>query len=212
MQLAPPTNSYVKVASEKERWEATFAGVEYFYGHDPGPLARRVVKYHQAFSEQAGYALDAGCGEGQDLVFLAQNGYDATGIEFTTHGVEKTRKLLHATQQNANVEQGNLTDCPLEFYDVVLAVNCLQFLGEKADSALFRLMAAVKPNGFMGLSLFAREANQPEIAGTIWRISFADLLGRFADWQPIEAANLWQWNIQTNQPQAFVTLIARRTK
>lgn len=210
MKIAPPTNSKLSVSSEKERWETLFQGKEYFYGHEPGPIARRAVKYHRAFAQKPNRALDAGCGEGQDLIFLAQQGYDATGIEFTTHGVEKTRNLLQITKQTAKVIHGDLSDCPLESYDVVIAVNCLQFIGQNASSTLSRLMKAVDPGGIIGLSLFARQPQQAEIEGTIWRVSLPDLLTRFEGWQMIEAANLWQWNTQTNEPQSFVTLIARR--
>ena len=216
MQLTAPTNSQVNVTSEKERWETIFQREDFFYGHEPGPVARRAVKYHKALaaqrSEIAANALDAGCGEGQDLVYLAQNGYKATGIEFTPSGVEKTRKLLQLNQQKAEVAEGNLADCLLQIYDLVLAVNSLQFMGEQAATTLSRLQNAVSHGGIIGLSLFAREAHQPEISGTIWRVTLPDLLARFENWQIIEAANLWQWNLQTNEAQAFVTLIAQRPK
>ncbi len=210
MKLAAPTNSKIAITNEKERWETLFQNKEYFYGHEPGPIARRAVRYHRALSENPRRALDAGCGEGQDLVFLAQQGYQATGIDFTAHGVEKTRKFLQITNQTAQVRHADLSDCPLDSYDLVIAVNCLQFIGENAPATLSRLMEAVHSGGIIGLSLFAREAQQPEVEGTIWRVSLSDLLARFEDWQMLEAANLWQWNTQTNEPQAFVTLIARR--
>src|SRR5688500_15468043 len=75
-------------------WERAFAGEEYYYGDEPGPVARRAVRYHRRFLPEGGTALDAGCGEGQDLLFLAERGYAATGIEFTPSGAAKSQRLL----------------------------------------------------------------------------------------------------------------------
>ena len=68
---------------EYQRWSAVFAGDDYYYGSEPGPVARRAVRYHRRYRPRGGTALDAGCGEGQDLAFLAEQGYVATGVEFT---------------------------------------------------------------------------------------------------------------------------------
>ena len=86
--------------AEYEHWNATFAGDDYFYGHEPGPVARRAVRYHSALKTDGGRALDVGCGEGQDVLFLAQSGYAVTGLELTQNGVEKTRRLLQSRAYN----------------------------------------------------------------------------------------------------------------
>jgi SAM-dependent methyltransferase len=210
MKPAPPTNSKKAVVSEKARWEGLFQGTDFYYGHEPGPVARRAVKYHRALTLVPGLALDAGCGEGQDLVFLAQRGYKATGIDLTEQGTIKTRRLLKLMNQTAEVMQGDILEFSPMIYDLVLAVNCLQFLGVHGAATLQRLMQAVKPGGIIGLSLFAQEKDQAEVENTIWRTTLPDLLHFFADWQLLETANLWQWNMQTDQPQAFATLIAQR--
>src|SRR5438874_8799924 len=80
--------------SEYQRWNAVFAGDEYYYGSEPGPVARRAVRYYRQYRPRGGTALDAGCGEGQDLAFLAECGYVATGVEFTPSGGAKAGRLL----------------------------------------------------------------------------------------------------------------------
>ena len=205
-----PTNSSRSVSSEKERWNSLFHGDSYYYGHDPGPLARRAVRYHRSLADKPGRALDAGCGEGQDLLFLSQQGYEATGIEFTSNGWRKTQQLLTESGVTAQLHEADLRHCPLEIYDLVIAVNSVQFLGSDAPAVLQRLIQAVATNGVLALSLFAREAHQNEVENTIWRTTLTDLQTLLPGWQWLEAANLWQWNTQTNLPQAFVTLIARK--
>jgi len=74
----------------------------------------------------------------------------------------------------------------------------------------------VAPGGVLGLSLFAREDEQPPLQGDIYFTTLAELIGILnphplqAGWQMIETAQLWQWNQRTNEAQPFVTLIARR--
>jgi len=82
--------------SQHDYWSKAFSGAEFYYGQDAGPVARRAVRYHAPslappihldaaqhsmqlpVQNSAPSALDAGCGEGQDLAFLAQCGYRAT--------------------------------------------------------------------------------------------------------------------------------------
>ena len=93
-------------------------------------------------------------------------------------------------------------------FDLVLAVNCLQFLGADAPRALQRVKELVAPGGVIGLSMFARDdAATAPVDGTIYRWTLDELQLNFTGWQPFEAARLWQWNGES--PQPFVTLIAR---
>ncbi len=204
---------------EFTRWSRIYAGDEYYYGHEPGPVARRAVRYARPFMEPGARALDAGCGEGQDLVFLVEQGYAATGIEWTPDGARKTRRLLQSRALHAEVVEGDLrrlhelrataSDAPAH-YDLVLSVNALQFMGRDAPACLDMLMRLTSPGGVIGLSLFAREDDAPQISGTIFFFTLDELLARFDGWQPLEAARLWQWNA-AGEAQAFVTFIARKS-
>ena len=200
-----------KMNSELERWTRTFAGDEYFYGHDPGPVARRAARYHRPLlrPNHSANALDIGCGEGQDLLFLAQQNYDATGLDFTQTGIDKARAILKSNGQRADLIRADILSWSTdEKFDLVLAINSLQFLGEDAPRALWRTQELVKPGGVIGLSMFARDdASTSPIEGAIYRWTLDELQQNFSGWQPFEAARLWQWNSQG--PQPFVTLIAR---
>ena len=197
--------------SELERWTRNFAGDEYFYGHEPGPVARRAVRYHRPLlrPKQSANALDVGCGEGQDLLFLAQQGYVSIGLDFTATGLAKARQLVKSNGCEAAFFRADISKWETDTqFDLVLAINCLQFLGEDAPATLKYVQSLVKPGGVIGLSMFARDdANESPVQDTIYRWTLDELQANFADWQPLEAARLWQWNGQN--PQPFVTLIAR---
>ncbi len=196
---------------ELERWTRNFADSEYLYGHDPGPVARRAIRYQKPLlaSGQTASALDVGCGEGQDLLFLAREGYAATGIDFTETGIAKARTIVENNGQSAELVRADILNWQTdEKFDLVLAVNSLQFLGEDAPRALQITQDLVAPGGVIGLSMFARDdPNQSPLDDTIYRWTLDELQLNFTGWQPFEAARLWQWN--ADGPQPFVTLIAR---
>jgi len=205
-----PTDPRRPVDAELTRWSRIYAGDQYYYGEEPGPVARRAVRYHRPHQPRGGTALDAGCGEGQDLAFLAERGYHATGVEFTPDGARKARLLLEERGLAGEVLHQDLRDLDASRqYDLVLAVNTVQFLGVDAPACLQRLMECVAPGGVLGLSMFGREPGDAPVRGTVAFVVFEELLARFQGWQRLEAAKLWQWNVQTDEPQAFVTLIAR---
>src|SRR5688572_4573285 len=94
--------------TQYQQWNTIFASEGYYYGSEPGPVARRAVRYHHPQFPTISTALDVGCGEGQDLAYLAAQGYEATGIEFTPHGVTKTQQLLSKRGLQGNVQQQDL--------------------------------------------------------------------------------------------------------
>ena len=195
---------------EFDRWSRLFAGPSLYYGHDPGPVARRAVRYHRPMRPGGGSALDAGSGEGQDLLFLWEQGYQATGVEWTPDGLAKTRRLLGAATSQVRLVQEDLRDWRSdERFDLVIAVNSVQFLGAEAPDTLLKLASAVAPGGVIGLSVFAREdPSHPALHGSIYRWTLDEILFLFRDWHLLEAACLYQWGAAGKQ--AFVTLIAGR--
>jgi len=206
--------------SQLHFWNARFAGTEYFYGFDAGPVARRAVRYHRPlWKGSAPSALDIGCGEGQDLAFLAEAGYVATGLEPTASGAQKTRRLLHERGLQAEVVNADWREySPPSQFDLVLAVNSLQFLGADAALGLERARDAVAPGGVLGLSLFARAEGEETVHDGVAFFTEPELLAHFdcegaeRRWQRLETAQLAQWNRDTNRPQPFLTLVAQRLK
>ena len=63
-------------------------------------------------SLEPGRALDLGCGEGRNAVWLASRGWAVTGVDFSDVGLEKARRLAEA---QAVVVEWHLAD--LRFYE-----------------------------------------------------------------------------------------------
>jgi len=76
---------------EPESWDERYSGDESIWSGKPN--AQLVA---EASKLTPGTALDVGCGEGGDVVWLAQQGWHVTGADFSANGLERAAK--HAEQ------------------------------------------------------------------------------------------------------------------
>ena len=93
-----------------------------------------------------GRALDVGCGEGADAVWLATRGWDVTALDVS--GVALARAARHAEQAQVAVRwvHAGLVEAALPAFDLVSAQYpaLLRTDGHDAEAAL---LAAVAPGG-----------------------------------------------------------------
>lgn len=94
-----------------------------------------------------GRALDMGCGTGTNLVFLAANGWQADGVDFSRLAVNAARRRLRKAGLNAAVWLEDVTTLTSihSTYNYILDIGCyhqLSTAGRRAYRAnLSRLMA-----------------------------------------------------------------------
>ncbi|RNI19854.1 class I SAM-dependent methyltransferase [Flexivirga caeni] len=74
---------------EASAWQERYAGADSIWSGDPNP---QLVA--EASKLTPGTALDVGCGEGGDVIWLAQHGWHATGADFSSNGL--ARAAQHA--------------------------------------------------------------------------------------------------------------------
>lgn len=92
-----------------------------------------------------GRALDLGCGEGRNAIWLAEKGWQVTAVDFSAVGIEKARQLAATRGVEVKWDVANLTEYHLEpaaAYDLVfltfihLARKDFVGLLRKAEDAL----------------------------------------------------------------------------
>jgi SAM-dependent methyltransferase len=99
-----------------------------------------------------GRALDAGCGEGADSIWLAGRGWQVTGVDISTVALD--RAAAHAAAAGPEIagrigwQQADLLDWDpgQDRYDLATA-HYMHFPPGSRDKAFRRLAAAVRPGG-----------------------------------------------------------------
>ncbi len=128
---------------DSEDWDRRYGGSEFLWTRE----ANRFLVQETA-QLAPGRALDLACGEGRNAVWLAERGWQVTGVDFSKIGLEKARQLQNARHVQAAWIDADLLDYrpePGEF-DLVL-VFYLQVPAAQRTPILRRAAEAVAPAG-----------------------------------------------------------------
>ena len=95
-----------------------------------------------------GRALDLGCGEGRNAIWLAERGWRVDAVDFAAAGLAKARRLAAAKQVAVNWVEADLLDYDLaeNTFDLVI-MPFLQLPAEDRQTLLARVRKAVRPGG-----------------------------------------------------------------
>lgn len=173
-----PVDGYIGDPVVHAEWDQRYAAREQLWSGQPnGALVAAVAGL------TPGRALDVGCGEGADAVWLAGSGWDVTALEVS--GVALQRAAGHARDAgvtvrwvHAELAQARL---PPASFDLVSALY--PALLRSSDAAAERaLLSPVAPNGVLLLVHHAGiETHQPQDCGLdpadyVWPSMVAALL------------------------------------
>ena len=124
---------------EREDWNRRFRERGLVHGGEPDPT---VVA--EAERLRPGRALDLGCGQGRNAAWLAQHGWDVTGVDFSDVALETARSVAPGVEW----VQADLREYePAEgAYDLVLYVF-VQLPAAERRAVLRRAAVALAPGG-----------------------------------------------------------------
>lgn len=140
-----------------EFWNERFKNQDYMYGVHVNDFLKEQA--HRI--EEGGKVLNLAEGEGRNAVYLAEQGYDVRGVDFSAHGRDKAMKL--AQQRNVVIayELADLTtyDMGASNWDAIVSIFC--HMHETERPGLYRsIKQALKPGG-----LFVQEVyNKKQLA------------------------------------------------
>jgi SAM-dependent methyltransferase len=129
-------------APDKERWNKIFTSAESNFNRKPNAFLTGAVK-----GRKPGKALDIGMGQGRNSIYLAQQGWDVTGVDISEEGIrvaqETAAKL--GVKINPVLKSVDEFDFGREQWDLVAGIFMHQFVSRHAD----KIHAALKPGGIV---------------------------------------------------------------
>ena len=128
-------------------WDERYGATDQLWSGDPN---QRLVE--QVADLTPGTALDVGCGEGGDAIWLASQGWQVVGMDVSPVGL--ARAAQHAVQAGAEIamritwQQADMLSWapPPEQFDLVSA-HFIHLPSAERESLHRRLAAAVRPGG-----------------------------------------------------------------
>ncbi|AGS34691.1 hypothetical protein B841_06090 [Corynebacterium maris DSM 45190] len=124
-----------------EDFDEFYAQGQQWSGNPNDSLVREVAEM------TPGTALDVGCGEGADLLWLAEQGWTVVGVDPADAAVERSRALLddHGFAEQSTVIAGDVADVEGQSFDLVIGFYVP--LPEEDTTTVAALEQLVAPGG-----------------------------------------------------------------
>jgi SAM-dependent methyltransferase len=128
-----------------EDWDRRYAGRELLWTAEPN---RFLVAETEGL--EPGRALDLACGEGRNAVWLAEQGWRVTGVDFSGVALGKAGELARARGVEVELVESDLTAWEPErgAFDLVVVLY-LQLPAAERAPVLRKAAAAVAPGGHL---------------------------------------------------------------
>ena len=124
-------------------WDERYSGDDLVWTAEPN---RFLVAEVAALAP--GRALDVACGEGRNAVWLAEQGWDVTGVDFSAVGIDKARRLAAARAVPVRWEVADATAYEPDAGAYDLVVIMYLHLPEGSRRSVFaHAAAALAPGG-----------------------------------------------------------------
>lgn len=187
-------------AMDAQHWDEMYRSRDQIFSGNPNP-----VLVTEITDLPPGRALDVGCGEGADAVWLAQRGWQVTAVDISEIALHRAATAATGINGRVTWARADLTTTPppADAFDLV-SIHYFPLRRRPGHTALHGLLNAVGPGGTL---LFATHAR-------------ADLTAREdfdpADYyQPDDIAQLLDptaWYVLTNETRPRATPAPARTQ
>jgi SAM-dependent methyltransferase len=181
--------------AERRRWYRFVYGAAYRLGltiwERTAPPSDLVELVEGSSPSAPGRALDLGCGTGTDSIYLAEHGWDVTGVDMVPKALEIARRRAAAAGVSPRFVAGDVTRlADLEVggsYTLTLDFGCFHTLPEdRRESYVESVSAAAAAGATLLLYGFRRP---PRFAPIHAGVTAADVRERFsgAGWELVSA-------------------------
>lgn len=144
---------------KNEFWDERFQHETYAYGKDPNDFLRA----HAPLFKAGTSILSLAEGEGRNITFLAQQGCNVRGVDFSQKGHDKAMRLAKTAGVSIDYDLADLNDYDMgqHQWDGVISIFCHPNEAERAP--LFqKIQYSLKPGGIFLLEAYHQR--QPDYA------------------------------------------------
>ncbi len=170
-------------------YDQRYARESFYWGKEPSSMAPRVLELIRPGAGFRPKLIDIGCGEGRDIVYFAQHGFEVVGLDLSAVGLEKARQ--YAAEAGVEIEtiHADIADYELtSTYDVIFSTGTLQFLPvERRQRCFENYKACTSPEGTHVIAVLVDKPFLPPAPdadpGEKQPFRSGELLGYYWDWE-----------------------------
>ncbi|MBM4104405.1 MAG: methyltransferase domain-containing protein [Planctomycetes bacterium] len=167
-------------------YDKRYAQDNFYWGLKPSALCYEILKHLPP--EKSPTALDMGCGEGRNAVFLARNGYRVWAFDLSAAGVEKTRRYAEQLNLPVAVFQTDINSYRLqENYDILFSTGTMHYIRPELRDEIIANYKTHTPTG--GLNVYSILIEKPfiprapdaDVSAALWKSG--EILTYYHDWE-----------------------------
>jgi len=138
--------------SDRDYWNSKFKDPNTQFNRQPSQLLVDVVR-----NRKPGLAIDLGMGEGRNAIYLAQHGWQVTGVDLSDVAVAQAKKRAAALQVNLTAVVDGLDhyDFGKDKWDLIALFYLHAWYHNVKPESVQRLFNALKPGGVLVIEGFA---------------------------------------------------------
>jgi SAM-dependent methyltransferase len=172
---------------DQDFWNGKFSDPKTAFNRSPNQLLVEAVRDHKP-----GAAVDLGMGEGRNAVYLAQQGWQVTGVDQSDVAVAQARKRAMETgvKLDGVVDDLDHFDLGRSRWDLIVVMYVHAWYHSAKPGCVQRIVEALKPGGLLVVEGFASNETYMFHSNELLRdfgdlriLRYEDLEGQ-ADWAP----------------------------
>lgn len=136
-------------------------------------------------------ALDLGCGEGRNALYLARIGFETSATDISASGIQKLNTVAGELRLNINAVVCDMRQYAFnKTFDLIVCEGCLHLIKhEEWSKIIFKMKNSTASGGYNLVGVFTDEAPEPEDQRGLMVGLFkeGELFSYYQDWQIIDS-------------------------
>lgn len=142
----------------QEGWNELYRKGQHWEGKDHSKQMDKFITY----LKKGDKVLDVGCGSGRDSIFLAEQGFEVWGIDFSEEAIRKAELKCNKDNLHFSVQDACLLNFENDFFDAIYSGWTLEAVPlEKSVSEIYRVLRKY------GIAYLVLHTNRKSVAGEL---------------------------------------------